>query len=226
MTRPGRLGVLRRSGTANGSELLWQIQRFHSFLWASGGAFSDFYIHVIDHCCWMKNAWPVKVQAVGGRHYKTTPDGKPCIDQNFDSYSVEYTFADGAKLLLDGRCMGGANTIYSSYAHGSKGCAVVSQVGRLRRPVEHAQGPELRPQEQIWESKTPAAKATRIRTSGTIWSKRSAPTSPTTRSSSGVMASVVTSMGRMAAHTAKEITLRAVPQLRERIRPRLRQVHV
>src|SRR5262249_50690513 len=44
------------------SELLWQISRFHSFLWASGGCFADFYIHHIDHCCWMKNAWPIKAQ--------------------------------------------------------------------------------------------------------------------------------------------------------------------
>src|SRR2546425_7734037 len=29
------------------SELLWQIQRFHSFLLASGGKYSGFYIHVI-----------------------------------------------------------------------------------------------------------------------------------------------------------------------------------
>ena len=50
------------------TELQWQLRRFHSFLWASGGAFNDFYIHVIDHCCWMKNAWPVKCQALGGRH--------------------------------------------------------------------------------------------------------------------------------------------------------------
>ncbi len=27
------------------SELLYQIRRFHSFLWASGGCYSDFYIH-------------------------------------------------------------------------------------------------------------------------------------------------------------------------------------
>src|SRR3954471_10889469 len=33
------------------SELLWQISRFHSFLWASGGCYSDFYIHHIDHLC-------------------------------------------------------------------------------------------------------------------------------------------------------------------------------
>ena len=30
------------------NELEWQIRRFHSFLWASGGAFSDYYIHNID----------------------------------------------------------------------------------------------------------------------------------------------------------------------------------
>ena len=29
----------------NPSELLWQIRNFHAFLWASGGCFSDFYIH-------------------------------------------------------------------------------------------------------------------------------------------------------------------------------------
>ena len=52
------------------SELLWQISRFHGFLWASGGLYNDFYIHHIDHLCWMKNAWPIKAQALGGRHYR------------------------------------------------------------------------------------------------------------------------------------------------------------
>src|SRR5678815_5436617 len=62
------------------SELLWQIKRFHSFIWASGGCFSDFYIHHIDHCCWMKNGWPVKAQGLGGRHYRNSPDGEPWVD--------------------------------------------------------------------------------------------------------------------------------------------------
>src|ERR1035438_9037862 len=30
------------------SELLYQIRLFHGFLWASGGVFSDYYIHQID----------------------------------------------------------------------------------------------------------------------------------------------------------------------------------
>ena len=39
---------------------MYQIQQFHGFLWASGGCYSDFLIHNIDECCWMKDAWPVK----------------------------------------------------------------------------------------------------------------------------------------------------------------------
>ncbi len=77
------------------SELMYQINRFHGFLWASGGAVSDFLIHNIDECCWMKDAWPVKAQANGGRHYRGDN-----VDQNFDNYAIEYTFADGTKLFV------------------------------------------------------------------------------------------------------------------------------
>ncbi len=50
----------------------------------------------------MKDAWPVEAQGNGGRHYRGN-----YIDQNFDSYSTEFTFADGSKLYLEvehGRC--------------------------------------------------------------------------------------------------------------------------
>jgi len=83
--------------------------------------YSDFYIHNIDECCWMKGAWPVKAQATGGRHYRGN-----FVDQNFDSYSVEYTFEDGVKLFLYGRCIGGCYDEFGSYAHGSKSLAVIS----------------------------------------------------------------------------------------------------
>ena len=138
--RAGRV-CASHQGPASISELLFQIQRFHSFLWAGGGCFSDFNIHIIDHFCWMKNAWPVKAQALGGRHYQQSPDGVAYVDQNFESYSVEYTFADSTKLLMDGRCMTGCNDIYSSYAHGSKGSAVVSKSGDCGMPSRTYQGP-------------------------------------------------------------------------------------
>src|SRR5262249_10692720 len=51
-------------------ELMYQIKNFHGFLWASGGCYSDFLIHNIDECCWMKDAWPVEAKGLGGRHYR------------------------------------------------------------------------------------------------------------------------------------------------------------
>src|SRR5207237_6757171 len=58
------------------SELLWQIQHFHSFLWASGGGFSDFLIHPIDHLGWNAHPWPDQAQALGGR-----PSRRAHLDQ-------------------------------------------------------------------------------------------------------------------------------------------------
>ena len=121
---------------ANISDLEYQIRRFHSFLWAGGGCFSDFNIHIIDHLCWMKNAWPVMAQGVGGRHYHFADDGAPFVDQNFDSYGIEYTFGDGTKLLFDGRCINGAHDLPQLYSrhqgrrHRFEGC-------RLRSSLQH-----------------------------------------------------------------------------------------
>ena len=143
----------------NPSELLWQIKNFHGFLWASGGCYSDFYIHVIDHLCWMKNAWPVKVQAVGGRHYKQNADGLPYVDQNFDAYSAEYIFADGARMIMDGRCMNGCNDIYNSYAHGSKGSAIVSKSGDCGAPSMIFKGQNPQRSNMLWTSKVGPGRA-------------------------------------------------------------------
>ncbi len=137
----------------NPSELMWQIRHFHAFLWASGGCFNDFYIHHVDHLCWMKNAWPIKAQALGGRHYKISPEGAPYVDQNFDTYSVEYTFADGSKMTMDGRCVNGCNDIYSSYAHGSKGMAIVAKDNVCGFPSSTYKTQSPHKSDMIWQAK-------------------------------------------------------------------------
>ncbi|MCL4191293.1 MAG: Gfo/Idh/MocA family oxidoreductase [Thermoguttaceae bacterium] len=186
----------------NPSELLWQIQRFHSFLWASGGAFNDFYIHVIDHCCWMKNAWPVSVQALGGRHYRMD-----AIDQNFDSYAAEYVFADGARLQLDGRCMAGANQIYSSYLHGSKGSAIASKAGDCGGPSSTYKGQTPDEAQRMWQSKVPGDQGNPYQNEWNDLVDAIRADKPYNETEHGVMASLVSSMGRRAAHSAQEITL-------------------
>ncbi|MEI7773516.1 MAG: Gfo/Idh/MocA family oxidoreductase [Verrucomicrobiota bacterium] len=188
-------------------ELLWQISRFHSFLWASGGAFSDFYIHHVDHLCWLKNAWPVKCQGVGGRTFRTAPSGKPYVDQNLDSYSVEYTFQDGAKLFMDGRCMNGALPIYSSYAHGSKGMAIVSKSGDCGRPSSTYKGQNPSKENMLWTSPDPKVADDPYFNEWEDLTDAIRNDKPYNEVERGVMASVVTSMGRYATHTAQEVTL-------------------
>ncbi len=183
------------------SELLWQIQRFHSFLWASGGGYSDFNVHHIDHLCWMKNAWPIKAQGIGGRTYRGNN-----VDQNFDSYSVEYTFADGAKLYMDGRCMVGAHPIYSSYVHGTKGMAIVSKNGDCGLPSSTYKGQNPDRDNQLWISQLPPDQRDPYENEWEDLMAAIRNDTPYSEVKRGVEASVVTSMGRMAAHTAQEIT--------------------
>ncbi|MCX7427659.1 MAG: Gfo/Idh/MocA family oxidoreductase [Planctomycetia bacterium] len=188
------------------SELLWQIKRFHSFLWASGGNFNDFYIHVIDHCCWMKDGWPVKAQALGGRHYRQTDDGKPSVDQNFDVYSVEYVFDDGARLIMDGRCINGCTQIYNSAAHGTKGMAILSKSGDCGTPSSTYKGQNPDRDKMIWQSKD-QSNPYQNEWNDLVDAIRG--DKPYNELERGVMASAVSSLGRKAAHTGVEITLDA-----------------
>lgn len=204
----GRIGsAFSEKWPGEPSELLWQISRFHSFLWASGGAFSDFNIHIIDHCCWMKDAWPIKAQGVGGRHYRTSPQGNPFVDQNFDSYAVEYIFEDGARLLMDGRCMNGAMPLYNSYAHGTKGSAIVSKQGDCGRPSSIYRGQNPDRDNKVWESEAPSDERNPYDNEWNDLVNAIRNDLPYNEAERGVYASLVTSMGRRAAHSAKEITL-------------------
>lgn len=190
---------------ANMTDLMYQISRFHSFLWLSGGCFSDFYIHNIDECCWMKDAWPVEAQASGGRHYKTDAQGRPYIDQNFDSYSVEYTFADGAKLFMEGRCMAGAHTQFASLAHGTRGSAVISTQGHApsRCRLSSTQRP-LATTNITWRAAENEPDPYQLEWEHLMQSIRRGERHNEVRR--GAEASLACVMGRMAAHTGQVIT--------------------
>jgi len=188
------------------SELLWQIRRFHSFLWASGGCFNDFYIHHVDHLCWMKNAWPVKAQALGGRHYKLASDGSPYVDQNFDTYSVEYTFEDGSKFIMDGRCINGTLPIYSSYLHGSKGLAIASKANDCGLPSSTYKGQNPDKEHNLWTSEVKKEEQDPYLNEWNDLMDAIRLDKPYNEVKRGVEASNTCNMGRMAAHTGQEIT--------------------
>lgn len=186
--------------TGDLSELMYQIKHFHGFLWLSGGAVSDFLIHNIDESCWMKNAWPVKAIACGGRHYRGES-----VDQNFDTYSIEYTFADGAKLFVDGRTVPGCKREFASFAHGTKGSAIISTASHTPAKSRIYSGQNFVDSDLVWSAAQPEPYPYQVEWDDLIAAIRE--DKPYNEVERGVMASAVTSMGRMAAHTGQEITL-------------------
>ena len=181
------------------SELLYQIREFHGFLWASGGSFSDFLIHNIDECCWMKNAWPVEAKGFGGRHYRGD-----YIDQNFDTYTTEYTFADGSKFMLEGRTVAGSYQEFASYAHGAKGSAVISTSGHSPARCRIYNGQKMDSADLVWRFRQPEASPYQLEWDHLMQAIRE--DKPYNECKRGAEASLVTSMGRLACHTGQVVT--------------------
>lgn len=188
-------------------DLEWQIRRFHAFLWASGGAVSDFLIHNIDEGCWLKDAWPVQAKGSGGRHYRGDS-----IDQNFDSYSIEYTFEDGTKMNVSGRTIPGCHQDFATYAQGTKGSVIFSTAGHVPAKsrifsgykVDKGQG-GIDSDKLVWEYGKPEPNPYQLEWNDLIDAIRN--DLPYNEVERGAMASVVTAMGRFAAHTGQVITL-------------------
>jgi len=201
MAGPTGSAAVKPQADKKSSELMYQIANFHGFLWLSGGAVSDFLIHNIDESCWMKDAWPVSVQALGGRHYRDD-----CVDQNFDSYSMEYTFEDGTKMFVDGRTVPGCHQEFASYIHGSKGVGVISTSGHSPAKCRIYKGHNLDKANLTWACPEPEQNPYQLEWDDYLEAIRT--DTPYNEVDRGVMASAVTSMGRMAAHTGQMWTLK------------------
>lgn len=199
------------------SDLEWQIRRFHAFLWASGGAVSDFLIHNIDEGCWAKGDWPVEAIASGGRHYRGEQ-----VDQNFDSYSIEYTFADGTKLLVNGRTIPGCNNDFATYVHGSKGSAVFSTAGHVPARSRMYKGQNFNKENLVWHYDQPEPNPYQEEWEHLIQAIKDDVTYSEVER--GVKASLVTSMGRFAAHTGQKITYDQMLNMEHELAPNVDQL--
>ena len=102
-------------------DLEWQIRNFTRFLWVSGGLFAEMDIHQIDELCWIKDAWPVSAHGIGGRVANSTD-----CSQNLDSFSAEWTFADGARAYDVVRYIPKCHNEFATYIQGTKRAAQFS----------------------------------------------------------------------------------------------------
>ena len=108
----------KQAGT---TELAHQIANYSNFTWLNGSFIVDWLIHNIDVCCWVKNGWPVSVQGMGGRQVRQEPD------QLFDHYAAEYIFADGTRLMAQGRHMTNCWDFFGDQIQGTTGSAILGE---------------------------------------------------------------------------------------------------
>ena len=182
------------------NELLWQLSPGHpyQFLWSSGGVFIELMIHQIDECFWIKDSWPVSAHGVGGRFA-----GSADASQNLDSYSIEYTFADGSKACVTGRYIPNCHTEFATFVHGTKCAAKFS--GDVHAPASWLyKDQRIEPSNIAWRAPREAVNPWQAEWDvllGAIRNDR-----PHNEARRAALSNLGAIMGRAAVHTGKVVT--------------------
>jgi len=177
------------------SELAHQIRNYSCYTWLNGSFLLDWMIHDIDVCCWAKDAWPVSAQGQGGRQVRSEPD------QMFDHYAVEYTFADGTRMLAQGRHIAGCWDYFGNVIHGATGCAVGCGWGQ---PPRIYKGYNQTRANLIWDYQGPGCNDYQVEHDLLFDAiRRDKPYNEAERCAKAAMAGI---LGRMAAESGQNIT--------------------
>ena len=104
------------------TEMEYQMRNWYYFNWLCGDHINEQHIHNLDVINWVKNGHPVEAQGVGGKQVDNGIDS----GEIYDHHMIEYTYADGMKLLSECRHQGNTWQSVSEHAHGTKGNADIS----------------------------------------------------------------------------------------------------
>lgn len=119
-------GIWYRNREEGQSEMAFQTNNWYHFNWLSGDQICEQHIHNLDVGCWVKNAFPIECNGMGGREQRM--DGDASKSQIFDHTACEFTFADGSKMFSQGRHLAGGWNQVDEFAHGTKGFAKPSGI--------------------------------------------------------------------------------------------------
>jgi myo-inositol 2-dehydrogenase / D-chiro-inositol 1-dehydrogenase len=97
-------GVWVHPREAGQTEMEYQMRNWYYFNWLCGDHIVEQHIHNLDVINWVKQAYPVKAQGMGGRQVRT---GKE-YGEIFDHHYVEFEYADGT--IMNSQCRHIQNT--------------------------------------------------------------------------------------------------------------------
>ncbi|MEK6479755.1 Gfo/Idh/MocA family oxidoreductase [Catalinimonas sp. 4WD22] len=173
---------------AGQTEMEYQMRNWRYFCWLWAGSPAGLQIHNTDIVNWVKDAYPINAQGMGGRAVYHGPE-KGDI---FDHFYIEYEYADGSKLHSQIRTIDGTYNKGGSFFQGTKGSGDVEKglVDMKGKSLWRTRGlKEINPYQQEHDEFFAAIrKGTPI--NDTEWAAKS---------------SMMTIMGRMAAHSGQMI---------------------
>ncbi len=120
-------GVWVRERKPEYSEMEYQMRNWYYFNWLCGDHIVEQHIHNIDVFNWVKGAFPVSAQGMGGRQVRT---GKE-YGEIFDHHYVEFKYADGTILNSQCRHIKGCMSKVSETIVGTKGLADFDSGGAI-----------------------------------------------------------------------------------------------
>ncbi len=114
-------GIWHRPRQEGMTEMAYQTNNWYHFTWLSGDQICEQHIHNLDVACWVKGAFPVECNGMGGGEQRMGGDRR--LSQIFDHTFCEYTFADGSKMFSQGRHLEGGWSKVGEFVHGTNGSA-------------------------------------------------------------------------------------------------------
>lgn len=112
-------GVWVRPREAGMTEMEYQMRNWYYFNWLCGDHINEQHIHNLDVGNWVKQAYPIKAQGMGGRLVRTGKDH----GEIFDHHCVQYEYADGSTMFSQCRHMPNTDFKVSEAFNGTSGSA-------------------------------------------------------------------------------------------------------
>ncbi len=101
------------------TEMEYQMRNWYYFNWLCGDHITEQHIHNLDVGNWVKNAYPVRAQGMGGRQVRVGKD----FGEIFDHHFVEFEYEDGSRMFSQCRHQPGTLSRVTEVFQGTNGSA-------------------------------------------------------------------------------------------------------
>ena len=184
---PDRKEQILRQYASTLTEMEYQMRNWYYFNWLCGDHIVEQHIHNLDVGNWFKGATPVEAIGMGGREIRNGKDHGEIFDHHF----VEFTYADGTKMMSQCRHMPNCWSSVSEHIHGTKGTAQLDHRGRITGA-------------EPWRYKGPNPNPYQVEHDDLFASIRSG--NPINEAEYGATSTMTSILGRMATYSGKKVT--------------------